>query len=60
MQSLRQLEAHQEEPSQDDSKIIKELYPNPEEMTYEELLALEDKMGYVSKGMPIENINVSL
>ena len=39
----------------DDSKveqdIIDQLYPNPDRMTYEQLLELEEKVGNVSKGL---------
>lgn len=39
----------------DDSKveqdIIEQLYPDPDKMTYEELLELEEKVGNVSKGL---------
>jgi hypothetical protein len=31
--------------------IIDQLYPNPDRMTYEQLLELEDKVGNVSKGL---------
>lgn len=31
-------------------------YPNPDNMTYEELLELEDKIGNVCKGLPSEKI----
>ena len=39
----------------DDSKIeqdiIEQLYPDPDKMTYEQLLELEEKVGNVSKGL---------
>ena len=39
----------------DDSKaeqdIIEQLYPDPDKMTYEQLLELEEKVGSVSKGL---------
>jgi hypothetical protein len=43
-----------------EERAIRELYPNPDEMTYEELLALQEKIGYVNKGMSKEQINVIL
>lgn len=38
--------------------LLDEICPNPDEMTYEELLALQEKIGYVSKGLTQEQINV--
>mmetsp|Transcript_23969 Transcript_23969/g.18300 ORF Transcript_23969/g.18300 Transcript_23969/m.18300 type:complete len:82 (+) Transcript_23969:680-925(+) len=32
-------------------------YINPDNMTYEELLALQDRIGFVSKGLPPEIVN---
>jgi len=37
--------------------IIDQLYPNPDRMTYEQLLDLEDKVGNVSKGLTKNQIN---
>lgn len=34
-------------------------HPNPDTMTYEELLELENKIGYVSKGLPQDKIDVN-
>lgn len=34
-------------------------YPDPDTMTYEELLELENKIGYVSKGLQQKDIDVS-
>ena len=34
-----------------DQQIMDELYPNPDSMSYEQILQLEDKMGSVSKGL---------
>ena len=39
------------ENAQLEQNIIDQLCPNPDNMTYEELLALEDKVGNVSKGL---------
>ncbi len=39
------------ENAQIEQNIIDQLCPNPDNMTYEELLALEDKVGNVSKGL---------
>jgi hypothetical protein len=39
------------ENAQIEQNIIDQLCPNPDNMTYEELLALEDKVGSVSKGL---------
>ena len=43
-----------------ESDIIDQLYPNPDNMTYEQLLALEEQVGSVSKGLSKSDINVSL
>jgi hypothetical protein len=42
----------------EEEKLIDDLYPNPDNMTYEELLELQNKMGYVNKGLTSEQINV--
>jgi hypothetical protein len=41
-----------------DTQIINQLCPNPDEMSYEEILALQDQMGYVSRGLSNEDIEV--
>ncbi len=41
-----------------EEQIIDQLYPNPDNMTYEELLELQSKMGYVSKGLSEEQLKV--
>jgi hypothetical protein len=38
--------------------MINQICPNPDEMTYEQLLELGDKIGYVSKGMTEKEIDV--
>jgi hypothetical protein len=43
---------------EEEENIISELYPNPDNMTYEELLELQNQMGYVAKGLTEEQINV--
>jgi len=40
-----------------DQQIIDELCPNPDQMTYEQLLQLEDNVGNVNKGLTIEQID---
>ena len=42
-----------------EADIIDQLYPNPDNMTYEQLLALEEQVGSVSKGLSKNDINVS-
>ena len=37
--------------------IIEQLYPDPDKMTYEQLLELEEKVGNVSKGLNKKQIN---
>lgn len=32
-------------------------YINPDNMTYEEMLALQDRIGYVTKGLTLDQIN---
>ena len=41
-----------------EDEIINQLYPNPDNMTYEELLALEEQVGNVSKGLSKKEISV--
>ena len=41
-----------------EDEIINQLYPNPDNMTYEELLALEEQVGNVSKGLSKREISV--
>jgi hypothetical protein len=45
-------------PSQDDVLMMDQVYPNPDNMTYEQLLELQEKIGYVNKGLNSEQINV--
>lgn len=40
-----------------ENHIINELYPNPDNMTYEELLELGEKIGNVSRGISQEKID---
>ena len=40
-----------------DQQIIDELYPNPDAMSYEQLLQLEDNMGKVNKGLNSKQID---
>jgi hypothetical protein len=42
-----------------EDEIINNLYPDPDKMTYEQLLELQEKIGYVSKGLPDQVIEVS-
>ena len=51
---------YQQEPSNLEEDIINQLYPNPDNMTYEQLLALEEQVGSVSKGLTKNEISVSL
>lgn len=39
--------------------IINELYPNPDSMTYEQLLEFQDNLGYVDKGFTKNEIEVN-
>jgi hypothetical protein len=32
-------------------------YINPDNMTYEEIIALQDRIGYVTKGLSLDQIN---
>ncbi len=41
-----------------EEEIINNLYPDPDNMTYEQLLELQEKIGYVSKGLPEKVIEV--
>jgi len=38
--------------------ILNELCPNPDQMTYEQLLDFQEKMGYVEKGLTKQQIDV--
>lgn len=40
--------------------LIDELCPDPDNMTYEQLLELQEKIGYVNKGLSEEDIKVKL
>ena len=40
-----------------EQQIIDELCPNPDKMSYEQLLELEDKVGNVNKGLNKDKIN---
>lgn len=41
-------------------QMIQEVSPNPDTMSYEQLLELEDKLGSVSKGLSKDKIRVSI
>jgi hypothetical protein len=41
-----------------EDQIIRELCPDPDHMTYEQLLELQEKTGYVSKGFTKNEVNV--
>jgi hypothetical protein len=44
------------QPVQEEDNIIDQIYPNPDNMTYEQLLELQEKIGYVNKGLSTEEI----
>ena len=44
--------------NREENNIINQLYPNPDEMTYEQLLELQEKIGFVSKGISKEEKEV--
>jgi hypothetical protein len=44
--------------TQYEDAIINNLYPDPDNMTYEQLLDLQEKIGYVSKGLPEQDVEV--
>lgn len=48
-----------QETSNLEDDIINQLYPNPDNMTYEQLLALEEDLGSVSKGLSKIEISVN-
>jgi hypothetical protein len=59
--NLREMMAQQPAvEDEEEEKLINELYPNPDTMTYEELLELENRMGFVTKGLTQEQINVNI
>jgi hypothetical protein len=41
-----------------EDNLINEICPNPDQMTYEQLLELEDKVGKVNKGFTLKDIEV--
>jgi len=43
-----------------EQQMINEICPNPDTMTYEQLMELEEKMGSVCKGFSKQEINVSI
>jgi hypothetical protein len=45
--------------SQQEDDIINQLYPDPDQMTYEQLLELQDKIGFVNRGLTQAEINVT-
>ncbi len=45
--------------SQQEDDIINQLYPDPDHMTYEQLLELQDKIGFVNRGLTQAEINVT-
>jgi hypothetical protein len=44
--------------AQHEDEYINQIYPDPDNMTYEQLLELQEKIGYVSKGLTDTEINV--
>ena len=40
--------------------LIDQLCPDPDNMTYEQLLELQEKIGYVNKGLSEEEIKVKI
>ena len=40
--------------------IINELYPDPDQMTYEQLLEFQEKIGYEEKGFSKKQIQVKI
>ena len=41
-----------------EEEMMNQLYPDPDNMTYEQLLELQEKIGYVNKGLSSEEIEV--
>jgi len=46
--------------AQQEDEYISQMYPDPDNMTYEQLLELQEKIGYVSKGLNDTEIKVCL
>ncbi len=46
--------------AQQEDEYISQMYPDPDNMTYEQLLELQEKIGYVSKGLTDTEIKVCL
>ncbi len=53
---------HQEEETfnQIEQQIVNDLYPNPDSMTYEQLLELQEKVGSVKREFSKQQIDVCL
>jgi hypothetical protein len=53
---------HQEEENFNvlEDQIVDDLYPNPDSMTYEQLLELQEKVGHVQRGFTKQQIEVIL
>jgi len=43
-----------------EQQLINQVCPNPDSMTYEQLMELEEKMGSVSKGFTKQQIRVRI
>lgn len=41
-----------------EDQVINEMYPDPDAMTYEQLLELQEKVGHVEKGFTKKQIEV--
>jgi len=48
---MRQIHGGSGNINENNDALIEQLYPNPDNMTYEQLLELQEKIGYVSKGL---------
>lgn len=58
--NIRNLEVDVDPFSEYENHIINEVCPNPDNMTYEQLLDLGDKVGTVSKGFTKKEIEVNI
>ncbi len=57
---MRQLNGNSSNTNQYNNDLyIDEICPNPDNMTYEQLLELQEKIGYVSKGLSEEDKKVN-
>jgi len=56
---MQQINGHNHLQEFNNENLIDQIYPNPDNMTYEQLLELQEKIGYVSRGLSAEDKKVN-